>query len=105
MTSTLGLVDKDDLLTILLADGSVDAELDPGVDPTLALKMYESMVQVRIMDDRLMTLQRQGRIHFYLASTGQEACAIGSAAALTADDWVVPGYRQPGAFLFRGVSV
>ena len=105
MTSTSGLVDKDDLLTILQPDGSTDAELDPGVDPALALKMYESMVQVRVMDDRLMTLQRQGRIHFYLASTGQEACAIGSAAALTAEDWIVPGYRQPGSFLYRGVTV
>lgn len=105
MTSTSGLVDKDDLLQILQPDGSVDAELDPGVEPALALKMYESMVQVRVMDDRLMTLQRQGRIHFYLASTGQEACAIGAAAALSPDDWMVPGYRQPGAFLFRGVTV
>lgn len=105
MTSSLGLVDKDDLLTILQPEGAVDQELDPGIDPALALKLYESMVQVRVMDDRLMTLQRQGRIHFYLASTGQEACSIGAAGALAAEDWVVPGYRQPGMFLFRGVPV
>lgn len=105
MTDTLGLVDKDDMLSILQPDGAVDPDLDPGVDDALALKLYETMVQVRVMDDRLMTLQRQGRIHFYLASTGQEACAVGAAAGVTADDWFVPAYRQPGAFLFRGVPV
>jgi 2-oxoisovalerate dehydrogenase E1 component alpha subunit len=105
MTSTADLVDKDDILTVLQPDGSTDPEQDPGVPADLALKLYETMVQVRVMDDRLMTLQRQGRIHFYLASSGQEACAVGSAAALAPEDWVVPGYRQPGAFLFRGVPV
>jgi pyruvate dehydrogenase E1 component alpha subunit len=105
MSSTLGLDKQDDLLTVLSPDGTVDAEQDPGIDGALALKIYEAMVQTRVMDDRLMTLQRQGRIFFYLASSGQEACAVGSAAAMTPDDWAVPGYRQPGMFLFRGVTV
>ncbi len=104
MTTTVGL-DKDDLLTILAPDGTVDPELDPGLDGAQCLRMYEAMVQTRVMDERLMNLQRQGRIFFYLASTGQEACSIGPAAALTPDDWWVPGYRQPGAFVYREVPL
>lgn len=103
MSSTIGL-DKDDLLCVLGPDGSVDAETDPGLDAATCLRIYEAMVQTRIMDDRLMNLQRQGRIFFYLASSGQEACAVGAAAAMTPEDWAVPGYRQPGMFLYRGVT-
>ncbi len=94
-----------DMLRILAPDGTVDAALDPGLDDELLLRMQRSLIKTRIMDERLMTLQRQGRIFFYLASKGQEACSVGTAAALTGEDWLVPGYRQPGTFLFRGVTV
>ena len=104
MAETIGLA-PEDLLSVLRADGSADPDLDPRLDTATLKRLHEALVQTRVMDDRLMTLQRQGRIYFYLASTGQEACAVGSAAALTAEDWIVPGYRQPGAFLWRGVTV
>jgi pyruvate dehydrogenase E1 component subunit alpha len=94
-----------DLLSILGSDGTPDPALDPKLDDAHALKIYETMIQVRAMDERLMNLQRQGRIFFYLACTGQEACNVGVASALEASDWLVPGYRQPGVFLYRGVTV
>ncbi|RMG12319.1 MAG: pyruvate dehydrogenase (acetyl-transferring) E1 component subunit alpha [Planctomycetota bacterium] len=98
-------VESHDLLSILAPDGTVDATLDPRLGDELLLRMYRAMVTVRILDERLLNLQRQGRIYFYLVSKGQEACSVGSAAALTPEDWVVPAYRQPGAFLFRGVAI
>ncbi len=44
------------------------------------------MVRIRIIDERLLALQRQGRIGFYAEARGQEAAVIGAAAALAADD-------------------
>jgi pyruvate dehydrogenase E1 component alpha subunit len=69
------------------------------------VRMYEMMVRVRVMDTRLTNLQRQGRIGFYLAGTGQEATQIGMAYALEPDDWMFPHYRDPGSALVRGISV
>jgi pyruvate dehydrogenase E1 component alpha subunit len=69
------------------------------------LKMYETMVQVRVFDAKMLTLQRQGRIGFYLAGTGQEADQVGAAYALEPDDWMFPHYRDPAAALIRGVSM
>jgi TPP-dependent pyruvate/acetoin dehydrogenase alpha subunit len=97
-------VEADDLLSILGPDGTVDPALDPGLSDELLLKIHRTMLAVRVMDERLMTLQRQGRIFFYLACLGQEACNVATVAALDDADWVVPGYRQPGNFLFRGVT-
>ncbi|HLE47840.1 MAG TPA: thiamine pyrophosphate-dependent enzyme [Candidatus Thermoplasmatota archaeon] len=68
------------------------------------LKMYRTMVLVRNFDNKMMTLQRQGRIGFYLAGTGQEADQIGAAYALEPDDWMFPHYRDPGAAMIRGVT-
>ncbi|MGE0712093.1 MAG: thiamine pyrophosphate-dependent dehydrogenase E1 component subunit alpha [Planctomycetota bacterium] len=102
MSATL---DHQELLSILSPDGSVDPARDPGLSDQTLLQLYRTMVATRVMDERLMNLQRQGRIFFYLASTGQEACAIGCGAAFEPKDWVLPGYRQPGLFLWRGVAI
>jgi pyruvate dehydrogenase E1 component alpha subunit len=67
--------------------------------------LYTTMVRVRKMDEKLILLQRQGRIGFYLSCLGQEACHIGAAYALNEDDWIFPHYRNPGTPLLRGVSM
>lgn len=52
--------------------------------------MYSTMVALQIMDTIFYEAQRQGRLSFYLTSTGEEAINIASAAALTSDDIVLP---------------
>jgi 2-oxoisovalerate dehydrogenase E1 component alpha subunit len=93
-----------DLLQVLAPDGSL-VNGAPALAPEVMLAIYRSMLRTRALDERGMNLQRQGRIHFYLACTGQEAASIASAAALEAEDWIVPSYRQPGAALHRGVPM
>jgi len=66
-------------------------------NPSPEERVRATLEDLRVMDERMMTLQRQGRIFFYLACTGQEACNVGTAAPLVADDWIVPGYRQLAA--------
>ncbi|KAB1220897.1 2-oxoisovalerate dehydrogenase subunit alpha 2, mitochondrial [Morella rubra] len=53
----------------------------------------------------ILRAQRQGRISFYLTTSGEEAINIASAAALTADDLVLPQYREPGVLLWRGFTL
>ena len=69
---------------------------------TKALELYRAMLRIRTLDERMMTLQRQGRIGFYGACTGQEASVIGTAAALAPTDWVVQALREGAAMLLRG---
>ena len=52
--------------------------------------MYSDMVTLQMMDNIFYEAQRQGRISFYLTTLGEEAINIGSAAALSADDLVLP---------------
>jgi pyruvate dehydrogenase E1 component alpha subunit/2-oxoisovalerate dehydrogenase E1 component alpha subunit len=67
--------------------------------------LYRWMVFVRLLDERMLNLQRQGRIGFYGTCTGEEASVIGSAYALEPHDWIFPALRQGSAALMRGYSL
>ncbi|KAL0909867.1 hypothetical protein M5K25_020774 [Dendrobium thyrsiflorum] len=71
----------------------------------VAVKMYRDMVTLQVMDTIFYEAQRQGRISFYLTSTGEEAINIASAAALSNEDVVFPQYREPGVLLWRGFTL
>jgi len=94
-----------DALRIIQDDGSTDPRLDPKLSEEGAVRMYRWMNLQRILDNRMLALQRQGRIGFYGPSLGQEAAIIGGAMAMDADDWIVPQYREPGAALVRGMPL
>jgi len=66
------------------------------------LDIYRAMLRIRTLDERMMTLQRQGRVGFYGACTGQEAACIASAYALAPTDWIFPALREGAAMLLRG---
>ncbi|HUJ25025.1 MAG TPA: thiamine pyrophosphate-dependent dehydrogenase E1 component subunit alpha [Myxococcales bacterium] len=76
-------------------------ETPPFARETL-LRLYREMVRLRTLDERMMTLQRQGRVGFYGACTGQEAATLASAIALEPSDWIFPALREGGAMLLRG---
>jgi len=69
------------------------------------LEAYRTMVLARALDERGLSLQRQGRIGFYAPHSGQEAALIGSALALGPDDWVFPAYRELAVALVRGAPL
>ncbi|HTD80585.1 MAG TPA: pyruvate dehydrogenase (acetyl-transferring) E1 component subunit alpha [Thermoplasmata archaeon] len=93
---------EEEMFRIVKADGSFDAALDPRLPEKDLLSLYRGMLLVRTLDNRMLSLQRQGRIGFYVPSTGQEACQIGAMYPLKKEDWVFPAYREPGAGLWRG---
>jgi len=88
---------------ILREDGSLAPDVRvPDVGGATLLHMHRTMRLVRTLDDRLMTMQRQGRVGFYGEARGQEAAVVGSAAALRDEDWILPALRESGAALYRG---
>lgn len=72
------------------------------INQELITKMYRNMKLLSIMDNILFESQRQGRISFYMTNYGEEACQIGSAAALDSGDLVFAQYREAGVLLYRG---
>lgn len=97
--------EAEDVVKVLRADGSADPATDPHVATADVLRLYQAMVRVRVLDERLTTLQRQGRIGFHIGSLGEEATILGSAFAMREKDWIFPCYRELGAALLRGMPL
>jgi len=90
------------MLRILDEDGRAAPGLDPELPVPDMKELYRAMLQVRIFDTRMLSLQRSGRIGFYGTAAGQEASTIGTAFALGPDDWIFPALREAGALALRG---
>jgi len=90
------------LLQVLREDGSTDPATDPKMPRELVLRAYREIKRLRLLDARMVLLQRQGRVGFYGACTGQEATPIATALALEPEDWVFPALRESVMMLVRG---
>jgi len=94
------------ILKILDQDGVVyDGAEMPNIDQALATKMYKTLAFHRVLDERMIAAQRQGRISFYMAALGEEATTVGGAAGLEPQDMIMAQYREQGALMFRGFSL
>ncbi len=86
-----------------------EGRLVGGATPPIGLEetrdLYAHMVRARLFDDRMLKLQRQGRIGTFAPSFGQEAAQIGAMSALGPEDWFVPSFRETAAALHRGASM
>jgi pyruvate dehydrogenase E1 component alpha subunit len=93
------------MVSALRPDGTLDPEHDPGLSDDEVVYLYRQMVTTRQMDERLVQLQRQGRIGFHVGSLGEEAAILGSAYAMARQDFLFPCYREFGAALMRGLPL
>jgi len=93
---------KGERLQVLDEGGRVQTGLDPGLPDEVLRKMYEAMLATRVADAKAFKLQRQGRMGTYPPSLGHEACQVGVASALAADDWIFPYFRDLGVYITLG---
>jgi pyruvate dehydrogenase E1 component alpha subunit len=96
---------KMEYLSILNETGEVDKDLEPDIAEDLLLNLYRAMLLGRRFDERMLSLQRQGRIGTFAPTSGQEASQVGSAAVLRPSDWMVPSFREAVAQLWRGAPM
>jgi len=98
----IDIPDRVECLSILDENGNLDRELEPNIPDELLLKMYRAMIRARQFDERMLRLQRQGRLGTFAPIKGQEASQLGPVAALRDGDWLVPAFREAAAEAWRG---
>ena len=108
-THQLAFITSDNLriptLKILQADGvEFEDAMAVHLNKDTALRSFKTMQYIRILDDRMVAAQRQGRLSFYITCTGEEAAVVGSAAALKPTDMIMGQYREQAALRYRGFT-
>jgi pyruvate dehydrogenase E1 component alpha subunit/2-oxoisovalerate dehydrogenase E1 component alpha subunit len=89
------------LISVMGIEGATETRSIELPEETL-LGMYRELLRVRVLDARMIVLQRQGRVGFYGAATGQEAVPIACGFAARKTDWVFPALREQAIMLVRG---
>jgi len=89
---------------LLDLDGTLSSGSSPLPDDR-AKDLFVHMVRVRCLDERMLKLQRAGRVGFVGTAKGLEAAILGSAFALEPRDWLWSGLREGGAALMRGLPL
>jgi pyruvate dehydrogenase E1 component alpha subunit len=89
-------------LQILDEKGQVDPKLEPELTNEQLLGLYRAMLVAREADQRMLKLQRQGRIGTFAPATGQEAAHCAPTFAMSEKDWMAGSFREAGARLMRG---
>lgn len=98
--------DKFEMFQILNEEGKVvNEDAMPDLSDEQLQELMSRMVYTRILDQRSISLNRQGRLGFYAPTAGQEASQIASQYALEKEDWVVPGYRDVPQIIWHGLPL
>jgi pyruvate dehydrogenase E1 component alpha subunit len=97
----INIPEKIDYISILNEYGELDKALEPDIPEAFLLRLYRTLQLARKFDDRLLSLQRQGRIGTFPPISGQEAAHLGAVATLQPADWFVPAFRETAAEIWR----
>lgn len=96
---------SDTLIRVLPEKPSARVIKPAGLSDDELRRFYEEMLRIRIFDQRMLVLQRQGRIGFFGMVLGQEASIVGSAFATQSNDWIVPALREGAISMIRGLPL
>ncbi|TQS75707.1 pyruvate dehydrogenase (acetyl-transferring) E1 component subunit alpha [Ornithinibacillus gellani] len=95
-----------EVFQILNEDGKLVNEKDmPDLSDEELQELMKRMVYTRILDQRSIALNRQGRLGFYAPTAGQEASQLGSHFALEKEDFILPGYRDVPQLIWHGLPL
>ncbi|MEK7524078.1 MAG: pyruvate dehydrogenase (acetyl-transferring) E1 component subunit alpha [Patescibacteria group bacterium] len=96
----------DEMFQVLGPDGRVvKPDLLPSWSDEKLREIYASMVFYRMADQKLISLQRQGRSGSYPSIEGQEAAQVGSGLAIQKSDFIFPAFRELAITHMHGVPL
>ncbi|OCA85600.1 pyruvate dehydrogenase (acetyl-transferring) E1 component subunit alpha [Bacillus sp. FJAT-27225] len=104
---TLDTVEQQfETLQILNEEGEIVNEAAmPSLSDEQLQELMRRMVYTRILDQRSISLNRQGRLGFYAPTAGQEASQLASQYALEKEDFILPGYRDVPQIIWHGLPL
>ncbi|MCS6790164.1 MAG: dehydrogenase E1 component subunit alpha/beta [Bacteroidia bacterium] len=76
-----------------------------GIPKEILLKLHKEMLYARMIEEKMLSLLRQGKVAKWFSGIGQEGIAVGSTLALRETDYIFPLHRNLGVFTSRGMPL
>jgi len=97
---------KDEMLQVMDNEGNIiNPHWKPDLTEDYILESYKFMQFARTADLMAVSYQRQGRLFTYPPNLGQEAIACAAGKQMRNQDWLVPAFREMGAWLLKGAKL
>jgi pyruvate dehydrogenase E1 component alpha subunit len=97
---------KDKMLQVMDNDGKIiNTKWKPDIADEEIIEAYKFMHFVRTADLMAVSFQRQGRMYTYPPNLGQEAISVAAGRIMRKEDWLVPAFREMGAWLSKGAKL
>jgi pyruvate dehydrogenase E1 component alpha subunit len=97
---------EDKILRVINNEGKIiNKKWMPELGDQQILKAYKDMLFARVADNMAVSYQRQGRMYTYPPNLGQEGIAIALGNIINEEDWLVPAFRELGAWLAKGATL
>jgi 2-oxoisovalerate dehydrogenase E1 component len=71
----------------------------------LSLELYKALLKPRLIEEKMLSFLRQGKISKWFSGIGQEAISVGCTMALQPDDYIMTMHRNLGVFTSRGIGL
>ena len=69
------------------------------------IDLYRKILLPRLIEEKMLSQLRQGKISKWFSGMGQEGISVGVAAALRSDEFILPMHRNLGIFTTREVPL
>ena len=69
------------------------------------INLYKGLLKPRLIEEKMLSLLRQGKITKWFSGIGQEAISVGCTMALEEDEMIFPMHRNLGVFTSREVPL
>ncbi|MCX7652400.1 MAG: dehydrogenase E1 component subunit alpha/beta [Bacteroidia bacterium] len=76
-----------------------------GLSDEKLLRLYREMLYARLIEEKMLSLLRQGKVSKWFSGIGQEGIAVGATLALREVDYIFPLHRNLGVFTSRGMPL
>lgn len=93
-------------MSSLSSTSSEPKHIQLGLDQETLIAMYTNMLTARMYDERMLLMQRAGKINFHVSGVGQEVAQVAAAFALNREeDYFLPYYRDYAFVLSVGMTL
>lgn len=76
-----------------------------GISEARQIELLDRLLLPRLIEEKMLSLLRQGRISKWFSGMGQEAISVGCTAAMEPDEFILPMHRNLGVFTTRDIAL